>query len=432
MIGLLDCNNFFVSCERVFNPALNEKAVVVLSNNDGCVVSRSNEAKKLGIPMGLPAFKIKEYTNPNNISVLSSNNILYHDLSQRVMSLVANEVKNLQIYSIDETFFSSPYEDDNANYEFCKDLVAKIKRYIGIPVSIGIASTCTLAKIASHIAKKTKQDQGSVYVMSNGANIESILRTTPIQDVWGIGRRNSQKLMEYGVGNAYDLTQMPTSWLRSNFSICEVRTQKELKGEKCTTINAITEGHKFITMSRSFGNLIWDKQSLAQAIASFTANCAERLRQQHCATQVISVFIRGDCHKENLDFYNNSCEIRLAIASYDTSYIVKYALMALNNIYREGYSYKKAGVIFSQIVDESQIQLNLFDTNNIAKQKKLMKVIDAVNALSGKGTITIGSESGDKKWASRLEHRAKKSESLHIYSGMGADEISLTHNEKIK
>lgn len=418
MVGLIDCNNFFVSCERLFNPSLNGKAVVVLSNNDGCVISRSNEAKALGIPMGLPAFKIKEYTNPQNVIMLSCRHVLYRDISDRIMTLIGNEVENLQIYSVDECFFKAPYNDDAENDAFMCNLVVKIKQHTGIPVSIGIAPSHTLAKIASHIAKTKKGDRGNVFILTQQPDIEQALKNTPISDVWGIGRKLTQTFLGYGVKTAHDLSKIPMSFIKSQFSITEERIVKELNGEDCTRINAITETNKSIMSSRSFGKLVNDKKTLWEAIAYFTSTCAERLRNQESAANMISVFIRGDIHNENIPFYSNSCDLRLSTPSYDTAYLTQQALKAFNSIYREGFHYRKAGVLLSHLVKSSDVQLNLFDKIDVDKQKRLMNALDNVNKHCGKGTLILGAQGIDKKWAPRKEHIAKENASLRIYSGM--------------
>lgn len=418
MIGLVDCNNFFVSCERLFNPSLEGKAVVVLSNNDGCVISRSNEAKALGIPMGLPAFKIKEYTNPNNVIKLSCRHIIYRDISDRIMTLLGNEVENLQIYSVDECFFKAPYEDEQQNYDFICNLVKKVKLHTGIPVSIGVAPSKTLAKIASHIAKKTRNNIDNVFLLTQKEQTEKILQTIPISDVWGIGRRLTETLKSYHITTAFNLAQAPLSWIRSQFSITEERIVRELNGEDCTQINSITEENKSIMSSRSFGSLIDNPKTLWEAIAYFTASCAERLRAQNSSATMISVYIRGDIHNSNLPYYANSCDIRLETPSYDTAYLTRHALKAFNRIYRNGYKYRKAGVCVSHLVKNTDIQLNIFENIDLNKQKKLMNVLDKINSRCGKGTLILGAQGTEKKWSPRKEHYAKKSATLQFYSGM--------------
>lgn len=418
MYGLVDCNNFFVSCERLFNPSLEKKAVVVLSNNDGCVISRSNEAKSLGIPMGLPAFKIKEYTNPDNVIMLSCRHIIYRDISDRVMSLLGEEVENLQIYSVDECFFKAPYDDDTKNYEFICNLAKKVKRYTGIPVSIGLAPTKTLAKIASHIAKKSQHINDNVFLLTQHSKIESTLHKIPISDVWGVGRRLSDTLKSFHISTAYDFAKAPLSWIRSQFSITEERIIRELNGEDCTKVNAITEENKSIMSSRSFGSLINDKKTLWEAIAYFTASCAERLRAQNSSATMISVYIRGDIHNSNLPYYANSCNIRLETPSFDTAYLTQHALKAFNCIFRNGYKYRKAGVTVSHLVKITDIQLNIFENIDLDKQKRLMNVLDKINNRCGKGTLILGAQGTEKKWSPRQEHKAPQSSTLRFYSGM--------------
>lgn len=424
MIGLVDCNNFFVSCERLFNPSLERKAVVVLSNNDGCVISRSNEAKALGIPMGLPAFKIKEYTNPDNVVMLSCRHIIYRDISDRIMTLLGNEVENLQIYSVDECFFKAPYDDDERNYNFAKNLVLKIKQYTGIPVSIGIAPSRTLAKIASHIAKKTRNDIDNVYLLTDKNSTENTLKNIPVDNVWGVGRRLSETFKSYHILTAYDLSKAPLSWIRNQFSITEERTIRELNREDCTKITSINEVNKSIMSSRSFGSLISDKKDLWEAVAYFTASCAERLRMQGSSAKMISVYIRGDIHNENIPYYSNSCDIRLETPSYDTAYITQLALKAFNSIFRNGYKYRKAGVIVSHLVDSKDIQLNIFENVDITKQKRLMNTLDKINNTCGKGTLFLGAQGINKKWAPRKDFSAKSSKVLRFYSGMTISDLS--------
>lgn len=418
MIGLVDCNNFFVSCERLFNPSLEGRAVVVLSNNDGCVISRSNEAKALGIPMGVPAFKIKEYTNPHNVVSLSCRHVLYRDISDRIMALIGSEVENLQIYSVDECFFRMPYNDDEENYKFVARLAAKVKRYIGVPVSIGVAPSRTLAKIASHIAKKTRNDRDNVFLLTQKEQFAPILRTIPVGDVWGVGRRLNEKFLRNQIRTAFDLSVAPMSWIRCEFTINEECTVRELNGEDCAKVNAINEPNKSIMASRSFGTLIGDKKTLWEAVAYFASCCAERLRAQNSVANNISVYIRGDEHKENIAFYSNSCDIKLLTPSCDTATITQQAYKAFNSIFRDGFMYKKAGVCVSHIVPNCDIQLNVFDNVDVEKQKRLMNVLDKINGVCGKGSLILGAQGLDKKWSPRKEHIAQGSTVLRIFSGM--------------
>ena len=424
MIGLVDCNNFFVSCERLFNPSLEGKPVVVLSNNDGCVISRSNEAKVLGIPMGLPAFKIKEYTDPRNVEALSCRHVLYRDISDRVMSLIASEVENLQIYSVDECFFTAPFDDEERNRRFAQDLVKKVKRNVGIPVSIGIAPSRTLAKIASHIAKKQYGNRGNIYLLTLNEQCAEVLRNTPVSDVWGVGRKLTERLQRCHVFTAYDLSLAPLSWIRKEFTIVEERIVKELNGEDCAKINSITETNKSIMASRTFGGFVTDKNVLWEAVAYFTSSCAERLRTQGSSARVISVHIRGDYHNDKVPFYSNTCEIRLDTPSYDTVYLTRYALRAFENIFRAGYKYRKAGVVLSHIEKAGDVQLNVFENVDVEKQKRLMGVLDKLNSVCGNGTLILGAQGIGKQWAPRKEHIAQQSSVLRFYSGMSLPHLA--------
>ena len=431
MYGLVDCNNFFVSCERLFYPSLEGRAVVVLSNNDGCVISRSNEAKALGIPMGVPAFKIKNYTNQENVISLSCRHVLYRDISDRIMALIGSEVENLQIYSVDECFFTLPYNDNQKNYEWVKGLAKKVKQFIGIPVSIGVAPSRTLAKIASHIAKKYRNGIDNVYLLTQKEQFEPILRNIPVDDVWGVGRRLTEKYLKNQIRTAYDLSRAPLSWIKHEFTINEERTVRELNGEDCAKINAIDEPNKSIMASRSFGKLIGDKKTLWEAVAYFTSCCAERLRAQGSAAYIISVNIRGDEHKENMAYYANTCDIRLLSASCDTTTLTQQAYKAFNSIYRDGYKYKKAGVCVSHLVPNSEIQLSIFDAVDADKQKRLMTVLDKINNVCGKGTLILGAQGLEKEWKPRKEHTSQGSKTLRIYSGMTLPKIETnTNNEE--
>ena len=423
--GLVDCNNFFVSCERLFNPDLNGRPVVVLSNNDGCAVSRSNEAKALGIPMGCPAFKIKEYTSVEVITI-SGNHTLYNDISHRIMYLLGKEVENIQVYSVDEAFFTINCSDPNEAYREAEALAYKIKHDIGIPVSVGISHSKTLAKIASHIAKKTKSDLDNTYALITQRDIMRALLGTPIEDVWGIGRRLSKDLHKYHVNTAHDFMQLPSSFISSQYSIVTERVKRELMGESCTDISPIDRAKQSIMTSRSFGRLVTDKTQITDAVVNFASNCCKLLRQQNSVAESVTVYIRGDINQPQLPFYSNKCELHLQYATCDTMEIVNNAIIALDFIYRAGYSYKKAGVILGDISDAGKQQLNIFHSGDEQKHKKLMSAIDNINMTNGSNTISLASANGSIGWHPRKEHESKASNVLHIYSGMiTPDDASL-------
>ena len=414
MYGLIDCNNFFVSCERVFDPRLDGKKVVVLSNNDGCVIARSNEAKAAGIPMGCPAFKIKEYTNPHDIIQLSARHILYRDLSNRVMELLGNEVGNLQVYSVDEAFFRLPYEDVETSHRVMAELVRKIKQYVGIPVSVGFAPSRTLAKIANHIAKKDKRITDGVYWLVRPEAIDIILRRTPIEDVWGIGRRLAYSLQSRGIKTAADFVRMPPSLVRSLYSVTLERTQRELMGHDCQIVNPVNIAHKTIMTSRTFGKIITNYDEIADAIVSFAEKTARQLRNEDSVAGSIMTYVRGDRFREDLPFYSNSCQLKLDTPSNDTMTIVQRALNALNNIWREGYAYRKAGVMALDIEHGGAIQLNLFDQVDHGKLRRLMTSIDGINDHYGIRSVKLAPGISRGEWAPSQSHIHTTSKTLHF------------------
>lgn len=416
MYGLIDCNNFFVSCERVFDPRLDGKKVVVLSNNDGCVIARSNEAKAAGIPMGCPAFKIKEYTNPHEVIQLSARHILYRDLSNRVMELLGDEVGNLQVYSVDEAFFRLPYEDVDTSHRVMAELVRKVKQYVGIPVSVGFAPSRTLAKIANHIAKKDKRITDGVYWLVRPEAIDIILRRTPIEDVWGIGRRLAYSLQSRGIKTAADFVRMPPSLVRSLYSVTLERTQRELMGHDCQIVNPVNIAHKTIMTSRTFGKIITSYDEIADAIVSFAEKTAHQLRNEDSVAGSIMTYVRGDRFREDLPFYSNSCQLKLDTPSNDTMTIVQRALNALNNIWREGYAYRKAGVMALDIEHGGAIQLNLFDQVDHGKLRRLMTSIDGINDHYGTRSVKLAPGISRGEWAPSQSHIHTTSKALQFMS----------------
>jgi len=414
MYGLIDCNNFFVSCERVFDPRLDGKKVVVLSNNDGCVIARSNEAKAAGIPMGCPAFKIKEYTNPHEVIQLSARHILYRDLSNRVMELLGDEVGNLQVYSVDEAFFRLPYEDVETSHRVMAEVVRKVKQYVGIPVSVGFAPSRTLAKIANHIAKKDKRITDGVYWLVRPEAIDIILRRTPIEDVWGIGRRLAYSLQSRGIKTAADFVRMPPSLVRSLYSVTLERTQRELMGHDCQIVNPVNIAHKTIMTSRTFGKIITSYDEIADAIVSFAEKTARQLRNEDSVAGSIMTYVRGDRFREDLPFYSNSCQLKLDTPSNDTMTIVQRALNALNNIWREGYAYRKAGVMALDIEHGGAIQLNLFDQVDHGKLRRLMTSIDGINDHYGTRSVKLAPGISRGQWAPSQSHLHTTSKTLQF------------------
>lgn len=430
MYALVDCNNFFVSCERVFNPSLNGRAVVVLSNNDGCVIARSNEAKALGIPMGCPAFQIKDHTTAPVVQ-LSARHILYCDLSHRIMQLVGEVGIDVEVYSVDEAFFRLP--DDCAGEEviaLMEQLRARILKNVGVPVSVGIAPTRTLAKIAAELAKKSPRVKNGVVHLNRQRYIDAALARTPIGDVWGIGRRYNAKLQAQGVSTAADFVNKFTpAFIKQRYGIVLERTLRELQGEDCVTITPVSTTHKTIMNSRTFGQVLTDKRSIRDAVISFAAHCAKQLRDEHSLAQSISVFVRGDMYREDLPFYSNSCCMRILTPTASTISLVYYAVKAFNVIFREGFAYRKAGVMVSDIINNNAVQLNLFDNTDVERHKRLMKAVDDVNKMYGSDVAGLVPEMQLGDWKPQRAHVAKPSTTLRFYSGMAGS--FKENNDKI-
>lgn len=380
MYALVDCNNFFVSCERVFRPQLEGKAVVVLSNNDGCVVARSNESKAMGIKMGTPFFKVRDLVDQGRLTACSSNYALYGDLSSRVMSLLADAVPKIEIYSIDEAFMHLEGIDPDKVPQLCRDLVLKIRKWVGVPVSIGVAPTKTLAKIASHFAKTYKGYRGVCMIDTDAKRLKA-LSLTPIDDVWGIGRRMAPKLLERGVRTALDYTERPREWVASNFNVTAVRTWEELQGRRCVEEDTL-ERRQSICTSRSFADTIEDPDELLLRISDFAAMCAHKLREEGSAASEVTTFMYTNRFREDQAQYFPSATIRLDVAASSTQEIVGAALKAFRTIFRDGYKYKKAGVVVSGITSSDAVQASLFDHDGDMREKhdRISKVIDAVNA----------------------------------------------------
>ena len=401
MFGLIDCNNFYASCERVFNPSLNRRPVVVLSNNDGCVIARSSEAKALGIPMGEPAYKLKALIEANQVVVFSSNYVLYGDMSHRVMTTVAQFAPDMEIYSIDEAFLLfDGFENINLK-EYGEKIVRTTTRNTGIPVSLGIAPTKTLAKLANKFAKKYKDYRG-VCVIDTDEKREKALKLTAVGDVWGIGRQYAKKLEYYSIHTAWDFTQRSKSWVRHTMGVVGERTWLELKGTPCVEMDKTTT-KKSICTSRSFGERLTELSPISEAVSNFAASCAEKLRKQHSLASVIMVFIQTNPNATNLPQHCKQVVLQLPVPTNDTTELINFALRGLNAIFAEGFQFKKAGVIVSEIVPERPLQGDLFDTRNRDKFSRIMTVMDSLNASYGKQKVKIAAQGFDRRWRLKNE-----------------------------
>ena len=391
MYALADCNNFFVSCERAFQPQLEGRPVVVLSNNDGCVVARSNESKALGIKMGTPYFKVKDLVDAGKLIVRSSNYTLYGDLSGRIMSILSSASPKLEVYSIDEAFMVMDGMDSEQIKPVAHSLVHQIRKWVGVPVSIGIADTKTLAKVASHFAKKYPGYRGVCAIDSEEKRLKA-LSMTEIGDIWGVGWRTAPKLAEQGVKTALDFVNKPQEWVDRRMGITGVRTWLELQGRPSVEDEQESK-RKSICTSRSFAQMIDDEKELTLRISDFAAICAKKLRSEKTSAYTVGVFIQTNHFREDLSQYDPWYSINLDVPASSTREIVSAALQVLKSIYRPGYKYKRAGVIVMDIVDNDDIQTTLFDFDAKAREKddKISQVMDQVNK-SGKNVLRLATQ----------------------------------------
>ena len=399
MLALADCNNFYASCERVFQPKLEGKPILVLSNNDGFVIARSNESKALGIKMGVPVFKVKSIIQQHNVHVFSSNFSLYGDLSKRVMSTMRQEVKAMEVYSIDEAFMDFTGEGDPLSKGIA--LKQKVKQHTGIPISIGIAPTKTLCKVAGLIAKK--HTKTGVFVLDSPELINRALKWLPVEDLWGVGRRHGRMLKNMGINTAHDLCRAEESWVKRRLSVVGLRMVKELKGIPCFPLDENSSRKKNICTSRSFGKKVTDIKDLKESLSNYASNCAYKLRKQKsCATRV-SLFIHTNPFKPTDKQYKGFTSFILDSPTNDSMEIVRFALKGLEKIYRPGYNYKKAGVIVGDIVPQQQQQLSLFDSIDRQKQQSVMSTLDKINEKMGRDKVRLAVQGQSRKWKMKRE-----------------------------
>ena len=401
-IALVDCNSFYVSCERLFNPKIQKKAVVVLSNNDGCVISRSREAKDLGIKMGEPYFKVKELVKKNKVEVYSSNYALYGDISRRVMKVLKTFSPKVEIYSIDEAFIDLSFIDEKGVEDYGREIRSRVLKWTGIPTSVGIASTKTLSKVANHIAKKEKA--GVIYL---NTNIDERLKKFPIEDVWGVGKQLSKFYHKNNISNAYDLKNVSNTWVKKGTNVLGAKTAMELRGIPCIDLQIDQEKRKNCCVSRSFGRKVKDLNELEESVITHCLNAAEKIRADDQIAKTITVFIRTSPFDKNRRYYSNSKTIDLAIPTSNSIELIKNAVKALTDIYKYGYAYQKAGIILSGLKDAKQNDQNLLTPLLENKSKKLMKAIDYTNTKYGRYAISIAQAGLSKGWKMRREHSSK-------------------------
>lgn len=389
MFALADCNNFFASCERVFRPDLQGKPVIVLSNNDGCAVARSNEAKALGIRMGDPFFKIRHIVEKNNVAVFSGNMALYGDMSQRVRWVLEEFAPAVEVYSIDEAFLDLRGINDIDFDRYAKEISARCYRMTSIPVSVGIAPTKTLAKIASKLCKQYPKLKGGCY-MHRPQDIEKVLMKFPVEDVWGIGRRSAAKLQARYIRTAFDFTQLPEATVQNMMGITGVRTWKELQGIPCIEFEDGFEAKQSICVSRSFMTEIYDLKELQEQTANFASSMAGKLRRQHSVTGEIVVFAYTNRFKEDLPQAHSSAMVSFNTPTAEQRTIITGAVQATRELFKPGYGYKKAGVIATGIMEQGDMMHSLFeDTEALEKEHRITSALDAINRIHGEGAVKL-------------------------------------------
>ena len=400
IFALIDCNAFYVSCERVFNPKLNNKPVVALSNNDGCIIARSKEAKALGIKMGVPLFKVKEIVEKENVIVFSSNYTLYADMSRRVMNIISEFAPSIEVYSIDEAFIE--LTNMNVDYEsYVRQMRKVILQYTGIPVSIGIASTKTLTKVANHIAKDDESLEGVCSLIQH-ENLDQVLEDTNVADVWGVGRQLSKKLIANGIFNAKLLKNCEDAWVRKMMSVNGLKTVSELREISCLDLEETSATRKSCCTTRSFGKPLVNLDDIEQAVTTFARRATERIRGENLTASTVSVFLRTNPFDRNR-YYSNSSTTTLSYPTYDTMQIVKTALQLTKIIFRENYKYKKAGVLLSGFYEKGTETKDLFSEARY-RSPKLMSAVDQINERYGSDTIQIATECQIGKWKQKRKN----------------------------
>lgn len=394
VFALVDCNNFFVSCERVFAPHLLNKAIVVLSNNDGCAIARSNEAKALNIPMGAPFYKFKHLYEQKKLEVLSSNFNLYSNMSWRIMESLKSLCPLVEVYSVDEAFLGLQQLNIDDYEDFGRDVKQKLRQWTGIPVSVGIAPTKTLAKIANHLAKK----KTGVYNLFNNPDIDKILEQFQVEDIWGIGKRLAPRLRLLGIGSAKDLRDKDPLYMRKNFSILMEKIVHELRGASCLELTTLHEDKKSITSSKSFGRPVVTIEELEEALSNYISTACIKLRKQESRTNQICVFISTNSFSTKQSQYRNSLLCALPHPSNNTAEIIHYGKKALHQIFKSGFQYHKIGVILTNLQPTGTEQMQLFSKTDYSHSDKLMGAIDSINKNMGKNTVFLASQGTERSW----------------------------------
>ncbi len=407
MFALVDCNNFYASCERVFQPQLEGKPVVILSNNDGCVIARSNEAKALGIPMGAPAFQYRSFFKQKGVQVFSSNYPLYGDMSSRVMSLLGQYSPNLEIYSIDEAFLQfKGFDLFNLEAEG-RRMRKQVRRWTGIPVSVGMGPSKALAKIANKIAKKYDSTTKGVYCIDTEDKRVKALKWTAIGDIWGIGRQHCKRLEALGVKNAWQFTLLPDDWVKKHMSILGLRLKKDLQGLPSIQLEEVPSPKKGIATTRSFEGTLTAFSDLEERVSTFANSCAEKMRKQGSSCTALLVFLRSDPHKKGAIPYRNSCVLTLPYSTNSSITLSKYAVLGLHKIFKEGVHYKKAGVMIMGLSPTATRQLPLFGGEEV-KHLAVMQAVDRIHKRFGPHQIKLANQDLQRTWKMKQEHLSQR------------------------
>lgn len=413
MKAIVDCNSFYCSCERLFRPDLDNKPVVVLSNNDGCIISRTDEAKKLGVGMAAPYYQNKEIIEKNHVAVFSSNYNLYGDLSMRVMDTLRDMVgiANVEVYSVDEAFLDLAETSTAKLGAIAKDLKETVEQWTGIKVSVGVAPSKVLSKVANRLSKRDKAGSKGVLVLDTEEKIKDALQSTRIDDIWGVGRQYAVKLHNMGIDDGWQLRNMPEEWARKNLGgVVGLRLIKELKGISCIPMKDPLETKKMILTTRMFGNPVFDLNDLREAVATYTSRAAEKLRRQYCAAGLIDVFVVANGRKDEKYIYNPQTKhlhFSLPIATADTASLIQAAIPLVEKLYEPGVKYIKAGVMFGDIIPQAAIQTNLFD-DSLAGQHLLMDAMDNINFSIKHDTVKYVASGLTRNWKMRQELRSKR------------------------
>lgn len=397
MYALIDCNNFYCSCEKVFNPALEGRPVVVLSNNDGCVISRSDEAKVLGVRMGTPAFTSEDFFQKNKVVVYSSNYTLYGDFSDRVMKTLAAFVPGLEVYSIDEAFLALHDLRCLDLLELAIRISDTVKKNTGIPVTLGIAATKTLAKMANRFAKRKRKAHGCFWA-ANHELVNEMLECTGVADVWGIGPQHAKWLIKHGFTNALQLLRAPEEWIRVNLSVVGQRLLNELKGIPAIEWEFEKPDKQNICTARGFGQLLKTKHEVREALASYAALCAVKLREQKSCTSKIDVFVETNAFRREDQQYRRSVCLSLPVSTNNTPQLIKYAMKALDIVYKDGLNYHKAGITVMDLVPDDQVQFGFYDAAETEREKALLQTMDRLNKSFGRDRLRFAQQGYGKKW----------------------------------